>query len=171
MAVFFMSSRTRAPKINFPACDFHHISTDVHINHSVIWRLGRTKAARGLSLPTSNRKPWLGFLRTASIHPALGHGVDAPISIPWRHKSNLGTVHPRLGGPHLTLGPVREEPSHCLARRWASPSAPRPETGADRRDSCVYHVRDPRAGCGGKAGGPGCRRTGPGEICYCRGDN
>ena len=31
-----MSSCTRARKINFPERDFHDISTDVHINHSVI---------------------------------------------------------------------------------------------------------------------------------------
>jgi hypothetical protein len=31
-----MSSHTWASKIKLPFSDFHHISTDVHINHSVI---------------------------------------------------------------------------------------------------------------------------------------
>jgi hypothetical protein len=50
LAVFFMPSQTWCVKMNFPASDFQDISTDVHINHSVILAHRPTKPANAATL-------------------------------------------------------------------------------------------------------------------------
>jgi len=70
-----MPSRTRALKINFPERGFYHISTDVHINHSVILApCGERNRSAGVRFSSwLESKRFLGVGQAASHHPAVGH--------------------------------------------------------------------------------------------------